>query len=97
MKIFLCIAYFIIAYLCCVGFLQKDKPTENVEAQIGRLLFYDTRLSINNTKSCATCHDPQLAFTDGLKTPTGAFGDVVKRNTPTLINLADNETFNWAD
>ncbi len=71
-----------------------DKPS--IEAQLGRLLFFDTRLSVNKTKSCASCHIPNLAFTDGFRTPVGAFGDVVKRNTPTLINLADNETYNWA-
>ena len=68
----------------------------SIEAQLGRLLFFDTRLSVNKTKSCESCHIPNLAFTDGFRTPVGAFGDVVKRNTPTLISLADNETYNWA-
>ena len=85
------------ASLILLSFSIK-KPINNitVESQLGRLLFFDTRLSVNKTKSCASCHIPNLAFTDGLKTPVGAFGDVVKRNTPTLINLADNETYNWA-
>jgi len=73
----------------------KLKKT-SVEARIGQLLFFDTRLSVNNSKSCASCHIPSLAFTDGLSTPLGAFGDTVIRNTPTLINLADNATYNWA-
>ena len=38
-----------------------------------------------------------MAFTDGEITPLGAFGDTVKRNTPTLINLADNSNFNWGN
>ena len=98
MKIYLSIL-FTISFLTCINFAFtcRHKPQLNVDAQIGRLLFFDTRISINKTKSCASCHDPQLAFTDGYRTPTGAFGDVVKRNTPTLINISDNETFNWAD
>ncbi len=79
------------------GFVINKTPQHNLDAQIGRLLFFDTRLSINKTKSCASCHNPKLAFTDGELTSKGAFGDTVKRNAPTLINLADNETFNWAD
>jgi len=75
---------------------NKTNKNPSIEAQLGRLLFFDTRLSVNKTKSCASCHIPNLAFTDGFRTPVGAFGDVVKRNTPTIINLADNETYNWA-
>lgn len=79
------------------SFTNTSKPKKpSIDAQLGRLLFFDTRLSVNQTKSCASCHRPELAFTDGLTTPLGAFGDTVLRNTPTLINLADNETFNWA-
>jgi len=75
---------------------DNTTKTPSIEAQLGRLLFFDTRLSINKTRSCASCHIPNLSFTDGFKTPVGAFGDTVKRNTPTIINLADNETYNWA-
>lgn len=82
----------------CIGFINPPKKIKpSLDAEIGRLLFYDTRLSVNKTKSCATCHKPELAFTDGEITPLGAYGDTVKRNTPTLINLADNENFNWAN
>lgn len=97
MKIYLLVFSLIILCFINIFFSASHRPEENIDAQIGRLLFYDVRLSVNSTKSCATCHDPQFAFTDGLKTPAGAFGDAVKRNTPTLINLSDNETFNWAD
>ncbi|MFY7965714.1 MAG: cytochrome c peroxidase [Chitinophagaceae bacterium] len=82
--------------LLSFSFKKNSKKTYSSEAQIGRLLFFDTRLSVNGTKSCASCHLPELAFTDGFKTPLGAMGDAVKRNTPTLVNLADNETYNWA-
>ena len=83
--------------LCSFIVTPNKKIITSVDAKIGRLLFFDTRLSINKTKSCASCHNPALAYTDGLITPNGALGDTVKRNSPTLINLFENETFNWAD
>lgn len=95
----LCISFVIFcSVFICIGFINPPKKIKpSLDAEIGRLLFYDTRLSVNKTKSCATCHKPELAFTDGEITPLGAYGDTVKRNTPTLINLADNENFNWAN
>lgn len=85
--------------IALLGFSVNNKPKKGlgIDAEIGRLFFYDERISINKTKSCASCHNPQLAFTDGLKTPLGALGDTVIRNTPTIINLDENTIFNWAD
>jgi cytochrome c peroxidase len=97
MKIYLPIALLLTFFLCTNLAFNKPKRQPNLNAQIGRLLFFDTRLSINQTTSCASCHIPELAFTDSFVTPKGALGDIVIRNTPTIINLADNETFNWAD
>lgn len=98
MKIYLPILLLACFFICInISFTNTTKPQPSIDAQLGRLLFFDARISVNNTTSCASCHNPQLAFTDGLKTPLGAFGDTVKRNTPTLINIAENETFNWAE
>lgn len=61
------------------------------EAQIdlGRRLFQDRRLSHNNTLSCASCHLPDQGFTNQeLRTPVGIEGRTVKRNAPTLYNVA---------
>ncbi len=56
---------------------------------LGKKLFYDTRLSGNNSRSCATCHKPELAFTDGLPKGKHINGKQnVLRNTPTLWNSA---------
>ncbi len=87
--------------LICIGvvassFQQKNNLAKTNQIRLGHLLFFDTRLSINNSTSCATCHIPKFAFADTFTTPKGAFGDIVKRNTPTLVNLADNKLFNWA-
>ena len=54
------------------------------KAALGEKLFYDTSLSNNNDRSCATCHNPDKAFTDGLKVNLALNGTGLKRNTPTL-------------
>jgi cytochrome c peroxidase len=62
-------------------------------AALGRLLFHDVRLSAGQRLSCASCHKPELAFTDGLHVAQGqAIG---QRNTPTLPGAAFQRTFNW--
>ncbi len=58
------------------------------KAQLGEKLFYDNRLSSNNTRSCGTCHDPGKGFTDGLTTSIALSAGFVKRNAPTLLNAA---------
>jgi cytochrome c peroxidase len=57
--------------------------------KLGQMLFYDPLLSSDNSRSCATCHKPEKAFTDGLAA-SAAFvkGKFVKRNAPTLLNAA---------
>jgi cytochrome c peroxidase len=64
---------------------------------LGRYLFYDTRLSANQTMSCATCHQQARAFTDGRRTAVGITGQVSKRNTPGLTNVAYYPTFTWGN
>lgn len=58
------------------------------KALIGKKLFYDPVLSSANTRSCASCHDPAKAFTDGLPASTALNEGFVKRNAPTLLNAA---------
>lgn len=61
----------------------------NLKIGLGKKLFYDGFLSGNGKRSCATCHQPQKAFTDGLKTSFAVDGkNTVKRNAPTLLNAA---------
>ncbi len=55
--------------------------------ELGRLLFFDPILSANNMRSCASCHNPKLAFTDGKKKSDAFDGNSsVSRNSPTIIN-----------
>lgn len=62
--------------------------------ELGRTLFFDPIMSATNKSSCATCHNPELAFTDGLKKSRslGSDGDV-GRNAPTLFNVAYAERY----
>ncbi|MCS7025692.1 MAG: cytochrome-c peroxidase [Bryobacteraceae bacterium] len=66
----------------------KDNPYSAVKAELGRLLYFDTRLSKDNTVSCATCHNPKFAFTDGQPVSTGIRGQKGGRSAPTVINRA---------
>ena len=67
---------------------QDNTPTSEKSA-LGRKLFYDRRLSINNTFSCAMCHIPEQGFTSNeMATAVGVEGRTVRRNSPTLFNVA---------
>lgn len=66
-----------------------DNPPTAGKIHLGRKLFFDRRLSINRTMSCAMCHVPEQGFTNWeLKTAVGVEGRSVKRNSPTVINTA---------
>jgi cytochrome c peroxidase len=71
--------------------------TAPAQAELGRRLFYDRRLSGNGTQSCGTCHEQRRAFTDGRATAIGSTGQRHSRNTMTLTNVAYNATFTWSD
>ena len=67
----------------------NDNPQTTEKIALGRKLFYDRRLSINNTFSCAMCHIPEQGFgSDEMATSIGVEGRTVKRNAPTLYNVA---------
>lgn len=80
--------------------LPKE-PNNNVATegkfQLGRHLFYDKRLSGNQTMSCESCHLQEHAFTDGLTTSIGSTGEVLHRNSQTLTNIAYNASYTWAN
>jgi cytochrome c peroxidase len=67
------------------------------KVELGRHLFYDTRLSINQTMACATCHQQARAFTDGKRVPVGVTHETVKRNTMSLGNVGYFPTLTWGN
>lgn len=81
----------------CKNKTEKVAVTDSAKIQLGRYLFFDRRLSINNTRSCATCHNPQFAFTDGYKRSLGVYADLHQRNTQPLFNLGYLKYFTAAD
>lgn len=73
-----------------------QNPLEKDKIALGRKLFYDTRLSINNTVSCASCHSPYNAFahTDHALSH-GVYDSIGLRNAPALFNLAWQSSYMW--
>lgn len=73
--------------------LKKNEDSE-LKKKVGEKLFYDLTLSKNGEMSCASCHNPKLAFTDGLKkSESNVEGETVLRNSPTLLNAVYADRF----
>ena len=70
-------------------------PGTAEKVALGERLFNDPRLSSNGKVACATCHNPSLAFADGVARGKGVAGTPLGRHTPTLWNLAWGETYFW--
>jgi cytochrome c peroxidase len=77
--------------------VPADNPMSNVKVELGRRLFYDRRLSINNTMSCGSCHVQALAFTDGKPQSIGATGKAHPRSSMSLVNSAYASRLTWAN
>ena len=75
--------------------LPRDNPLTVERVELGKKLFFDPHLSINDQQSCADCHAPEKAFTDGRKTARGAEGAFGPRNSMPLFNLAWKKDFFW--
>jgi cytochrome c peroxidase len=67
------------------------------KVELGRLLFHDPRLSGDGTVSCASCHQPGLAYTDGRSRAMGFQGNIHPRSAMSLTNVAYNATLGWDD
>jgi cytochrome c peroxidase len=68
--------------------VPSDNPLSQAKIDLGKLLYFDTRLSGDDTISCATCHAPDKGFTDQAPVSTGINGQKGGRNAPTVINTA---------
>jgi cytochrome c peroxidase len=85
------------SYIKDTVYLQSDNVFTNEKAELGRYLFYDRRLSVNNTKACAGCHAQQFSFTDNYVRSIGALGDLHQRNAKPLVNIVFNKYLTAAD
>lgn len=76
--------------------IPEDNPLTIAGVELGRHLFYDPILSSDSTQSCGSCHNPELAFTDGQALSKGVLGMEGIRNSMSLVNLAMNTNgFFW--
>ena len=77
--------------------VDPGNPMNPEKVELGRRLFYDTRLSGNQEQSCASCHMQELAFTDGLPRSMGSTGDLHPRASMSLVNVGYQPVLTWAN
>jgi cytochrome c peroxidase len=79
-----------------ISFYSFENTTEKLPAtkeELGKLLFFEKKLSRDNSISCASCHIPEYAFSDTIDFSIGVGGRKGKRNTPSAMNMASREIF----
>ena len=72
---------------------NQDSIINDPKVELGKLLFFDKRLSRDESISCASCHIPNRAFASNEKVAIGIDGRKNLRNTPTILNLANHKAF----
>jgi cytochrome c peroxidase len=75
--------------------LLRNSGVTNEGAKLGRVLFYDTQLSLNNRVSCASCHDQKSAFADNKAFSVGFENRVTPRNSMAIVNPVVNNSLFW--
>jgi cytochrome c peroxidase len=75
--------------------VPADNPMSVAKVALGRRLFFETRLSVTGRYSCASCHDPKRAYTDGRAHAVGATGAAVAHSAMSLYNVAYNLSYGW--
>ena len=77
--------------------VPEDNPMSWEKVELGRFLFYDKRMSGNQTFSCGSCHRQELAFTDGLPVAKGSTDEAHPRGSMSLAGVAYGSTLTWAN
>lgn len=75
--------------------IPTDNPQTPEKIALGERLFFEPRLSVDGTVACASCHDPERAFTDARPASVGIKGRVGQRNAPTILNALYNKKQFW--
>jgi len=75
--------------------VPEDNPITPEKVALGRQLFFDKRLSADESRSCYSCHVCEKGLTDGLPKAIGAFNKTLKRSSPTLWNIGYHKEFYW--
>ncbi|GGO67250.1 MbnH family di-heme enzyme [Bowmanella pacifica] len=77
--------------------VPADNPMSNAKVALGRALFYDTKLSANQGQACASCHQQAFAFAQPSAVAVGSTGQLHRRNSPALVNVAYLSNLTWAN
>ncbi len=77
--------------------VPSDNPMSAAKVDLGRHLFYDKRLSLNQEQACAGCHEQSRAFTDGRARAVGSTGEMHSRSAMSLVNVAYVPALGWAN
>lgn len=77
--------------------VPQDNPMSAEKVELGRHLFYDVRLSGNETQSCGSCHVQSSAFTDDLAVSVGSTGEMHPRGSMSLTNIAYSSVLTWGN
>ena len=94
MRIFSTLFLFFVFGCCFYSFIgEQFKPNEASKVILGKKLFSEKILSKDSTVSCASCHNPALAFADTLAYSIGIEGKETKRNTPSVLNMKERPYF----
>ncbi|MBS0416341.1 MAG: c-type cytochrome [Proteobacteria bacterium] len=75
--------------------VPADNPMSTAKVALGRRLFFEPRLSVTGQYSCASCHEPARAYTDGRALAVGATGQPLVHSAMSLVNVAYNISFGW--
>jgi cytochrome c peroxidase len=75
--------------------IPADNPMTAEKVALGRQLFFDERLSVDNSRSCYSCHVCEKGLTDGLPKAIGALNKPLPRSSPTLWNIGYHKEFYW--
>ncbi|WP_202901635.1 cytochrome-c peroxidase [Bryobacter aggregatus] len=78
-----------------LGLPPVEAPANPALVELGKKIFFDTRLSADNTLSCASCHNPSLGFADGRRLSLGVNQKTGTRNAPSLLNSAYGRLHFW--
>ncbi len=73
----------------------QDNPLTEAKVELGRMLYFDKRLSADNSVSCASCHDPKMGWSNNDATAVGVGGQRGGRSAPTIINSAFQKFQFW--
>jgi cytochrome c peroxidase len=75
--------------------VPEENPLTAEKIELGRRLFFDRRLSRDGSTACASCHNPERAYSDGRAIAVGVFGRVGSRNAPAIVNRGYGRLFFW--